>query len=84
MNIVTERGISSNSSSNAAPTGIAFDSTTGSIYFTESGTDIIGRLEPGRGIISKWEVGANPQALGVTPEGSVFYIDELGRIARLG
>jgi streptogramin lyase len=83
-NIVTEWEISSNGSSNAAPTGIAFDPTTGSIYFTESGTDIIGRLEPGRGMITEWEVGSKPQALGVTPAGSVFYIDELGRIARLG
>ena len=83
-NIVTEWEISSNSSSNAAPTGIAFDPTTGSVYFTESGTDIIGRLEPGRGMITKWEVGSKPQALGVTPAASVFYIDELGRIARLG
>lgn len=83
-NIVTEWEISSNSSSNAAPTGIAFDPTTGSVYFTESGTDIIGRVEPGRGMITKWEVGSKPQALGVTPASSVFYIDELGRIARLG
>ena len=73
MNIVTEWEISSNSSSNAAPTGIAFDSTTGSVYFTETGTDKIGRLEPGRGMIIKWEVGSKPQTLGVTPAGSVFY-----------
>jgi streptogramin lyase len=83
-NMVTEWEISGNDTTKAAPTGIAFDPTTGSIYFIESGTHNIGRLEPAREMITKWDVGTKPLTLSVTPAGSIFYTDDLGRIGRLG
>jgi streptogramin lyase len=83
-NKVTEWTVTSNSSSDAAPTGIAFDPTTGSVYFIELGTNNIGRLDPGTEMITKWRVENKLLTLGVTPAGSVFYIDDLGRIGRLG
>jgi virginiamycin B lyase len=83
-NTITELEISSSGNSTARPTGIAFDTSTGSIYFTESGTNKIGRLDPATNVITKWDVGSKPLTVTVTPAGSVFYIDEFGRIGRLG
>jgi streptogramin lyase len=83
-NTVTEWGISSSGNSSARPTGIAFDPSTGTIYFTESGTNKIGRYEPTTDRITKWDVGGDPSAITVTSAGSVFYIDDIGRMGRLG
>jgi virginiamycin B lyase len=83
-NMITEWRIPSDANLSANPTKIAFDPTTGSIYFTESGTNKIGRLEPSRDVITKWDVGSKPLTVTVTPAGSVFYVDDLGRIGRLG
>jgi streptogramin lyase len=81
INIITEWRLPTNSS---RPTGVAFDPTSKSIYFAESGTNKIGRLEPATNVITEWAIGSNPLAISVTPGGSCFFIDEIGRIGRLG
>jgi virginiamycin B lyase len=83
-NMITEWEIPSSGNSSAQPTGIALDPSTGSIYFTESGTNKIGRLNPITNLINNWDIEAKPLAINVTPGGSVYYIDDLGRIGRLG
>ncbi len=63
---------------------IAFDPTTGAVYFADSGTNKIGRLLPTTGVITEWTIESTPLTLSSSPGGSIYYIDEVGRIGRLG
>jgi DNA-binding beta-propeller fold protein YncE len=80
-NMITEWTLPSNSSK---PAGIAFDSASGNIYFADSGANKIGRLVPTTNVITEWNIGKSPLALSVTPGGSIYYIDDIGGIGRLG
>jgi virginiamycin B lyase len=80
-NMITEWTLPSNSSK---PAGIAFDSTSGNIYFADSGANKIGRLVPTTNAITEWNIGKSPSAISVTPGGSIYYIDDIGGIGRLG
>ena len=83
--MITEWDISgSGGNSSGVPKAVAFDPTTGSVYFTESGTNTIGRLEPSRDAITKWQVDGNLLSITVTSAGSVFYVDDQGQVGRLG
>jgi DNA-binding beta-propeller fold protein YncE len=83
--MITEWDISgSGGNLSGEPKAVAFDPTTGSVYFTESGTNTIGRLEPSRDAITKWQVDGNPLSITVTSAGSVFYVDDQGLVGRLG
>jgi streptogramin lyase len=80
-NMITEWTLPNNSSK---PAGVAFDPSSGSIYFAESSTNKIGRLVPATNVITEWNIGSNPLAISVSPGGSCFFVDEIGRIGRFG
>ena len=67
---------------NNRPSDVAFDPSTGSVYFAEG--QKIGRLIPGGNVFTEWSIGNRPLTISVGPGGSFFYIDEVGRIGRLG
>ncbi len=79
--MITEWTLPGNSSK---PAGIAFDSTTGNIYFADSGANKIGRLVPTTNVITEWNIDKSPLALSVTPGGSIYYIDDISGMGRLG
>jgi len=84
-NTITEWNLATiNTSGSSGPTGIAFDPATGSIYFSETGANKIGRLVPATNTITEWNVSNNPLAITSTPGGSIYFIDEIGRIGRIG
>ncbi len=57
----------------------------GRVWFTESGNEKIGRLDPTNGDVTEWAViGSHPSAIVVTPDGTVWYTDrERDKIAHL-
>ena len=65
-------------------TSVAFDSSTGGLYFANDETNKIGRLNPVTGEITEWSIGTKPLAITATPGGNLFFIDDMGRIGRLG
>jgi streptogramin lyase len=80
-NMITEWTLPTNSSK---PAGIAFDPSSGSVYFAESSANKIGRLVPATNVVTEWNIGSKPLATSVTPGGSIIFIDEIGRIGRIG
>ena len=64
------------------PSDIAFDPSTGSVYYAAS--QKIGRLVPAGNVFTEWPIGNRPLAISAGPGGNIFYIDEVGRIGRLG
>ena len=91
-NMITEWDISGNSSTGstgiaARPTGIAFDPVDGSVYFTASGTNKIGKLEPVTNMITEWSLpnGSNSviQDIIIQPDlGSLYFIESNGSAIR--
>ena len=80
-NLITQWTLPTNS---IRPAGIEFDPASGSIYFAESNTNKIGRFVPIINVITEWNITSNPLDISVTPGGSIYFVDDLGRIGRLG
>ena len=73
-----------NGGQSSGPTSIASDPSTGSIYFSKPDANKIGRLVPPINAITEWILDNKPLAITSTPGGSIYFIDELGRIGRMG
>ena len=80
-NLITQWTLPTNS---IRPAGIEFDPASGSVYFAESNTNKIGRFVPIINVITEWNINSNPLDISVTPGGSIYFVDDLGRIGRLG
>ena len=80
-NTITEWRIPTDTDT-SRPSDVAFDPSTGSVYFAEG--QKIGRLIPVGNVFTEWSIGNRPLAISVGPGGTFFYIDEVGRIGRLG
>ena len=64
-------------------TGVALDPNTGSIYFGESSPNKIGRLVLPN-TFTEWVTVSHPSAITVSPGGSLFFADHIGRLGRFG
>ena len=83
--MITEWTLHTNSSK---PTDLAFDPTSGMIYFAESGINKIGRLEPTKNMITEWTLHTNsskPTDVAFDPTSGMIYFAESGvnKIGRL-
>ena len=66
-------------------TGVALDPTNnGNIYFGENNPNKIGRLVFATNKFTEWSIANHPLAIAVSPGGSFFFADSVGRSGRLG
>jgi streptogramin lyase len=70
----------------STPSGIV--AADGIVYFGESHTDRLGRLDPATDAVTEWSVGQGPQELAMGPAGGVYFTergaDRIGRILPSG
>jgi virginiamycin B lyase len=80
-NMITEWSLSNSSS---RPNGVAFDPSSGSLYFAYNNANKIGRLVPATNTFTEWNITSHPLVIAVNPGGHCFFVDDIGRIGRLG
>ena len=80
-NMITEW---SQPNTSSRPNGVAFDPSSGGLYFIENNANKIGRLVPATNIFTEWNISRHPLVIAVNPGGHCFFVDDMGRIGRLG
>jgi virginiamycin B lyase len=63
---------------------LAFDSSSGSLYFVENNTNKIGRLVLSTNTFTEWPVNKSLLTMYVAPSGNLYFVSGNGTISRLG